>query len=94
MGELFLMIQQGIFKELVQALKIICTKTISIMLTPLTKVDPCVSGFPFDSMHMVYLGVVRRILSYLRKKCKAQISIKQWKELAEHHKSLNGCLPS
>lgn len=63
-------------------------------VSPLTKVSKCVSGFPLDSMHMVYLGVVRRMLSFLRKKSKAKISLRQWKELSDLHENLNGCLPS
>ena len=63
-------------------------------ISPLTKVSKCASGFPLDSMHMVYLGVVRRMLSFLRKKSKAKISMRQWKELSDLHENLNGCLPS
>ena len=55
----------------------------------------CVSQFPLDYMHLVCLGVVRRLLSFLRsgpRQCK--LSQHQIKEISDHMSSFNGCLPS
>jgi len=55
----------------------------------------CISQFPLDYMHLVCLGIVRRILNFFKngpRLCK--LSHQQISAISEHLSSLNGCLPS
>lgn len=64
--------------------------------SPLTDHNiPCVSGFCLDYMHLVCLGVVKRIIWYLKqgpRQCR--LSARQLLEISDNLMSLNGRLPS
>jgi len=66
------------------------------MKSPLIDVNVnCITQFPLDYMHLVCLGIVRRILNFLKsgpRLCK--LSQHQISEISDHLSSLKGCLPS
>ena len=53
----------------------------------------CINGFVLDYMHLVCLGVMRRLLSYMKKGQKGKLSNGQIKEVSLALVSLNGLLP-
>lgn len=54
----------------------------------------CVKGFPLDYMHLVCLGVVKRILSFLKKGPReCRLSQQQLNLLSNNLKKLNGKMP-
>jgi len=65
-------------------------------ISPLSEAGiPCVTGFCLDYMHLVCLGVVKRILWFLRRgppECK--LSALQISQLSKNLISLSGMLPS
>lgn len=65
-------------------------------LSPLTSYGvSCVKAFPLDYMHLVCLGVVRRILHFLKsgpRQCR--LSVTQIKIISDDLVSLNGKMPS
>ena len=64
--------------------------------SPLLKANIlCVKQFPLDYMHLVCLGVVRRILKYLKGEPRCcKLSVLQIKEISQNLISLHGHLPS
>ncbi|XP_038062953.1 uncharacterized protein LOC119733615 [Patiria miniata] len=64
--------------------------------TPLIEFGfPCVTSFVLDYMHLVCLGVVRRILVYLKKGPRVcKLSIQLQNRISDNLKLLNGQLPS
>ena len=57
----------------------------------------CIKGFPLDYMHLVCLGVVKRLLWFLKKGPKGstcRLSCKQISQISEHLESFSGKLPS
>ncbi|ELU17541.1 hypothetical protein CAPTEDRAFT_30221, partial [Capitella teleta] len=64
--------------------------------SPLVDYDiECVMRFPLDYMHMICLGVVRRLLFFLRsgpRRCK--LSSRQFQEISKNLEDLRGKLPS
>ena len=65
-----------------------------IAKSPLIDVGISLKHFSLDYMHLVCLGVVKRILFYLKKgprNCK--LSQKQWSEVSDNLVSLNGKMP-
>ena len=55
----------------------------------------CVTGFPLDYMHLVLLGIVKRMLNFLIKGPPiCRISSKQVRAISEKLINLNGCMPS
>ncbi|XP_073722626.1 uncharacterized protein [Misgurnus anguillicaudatus] len=56
---------------------------------------PCVSGFVLDYMHMICLGVVRRLLVYLTRGPKlCRLSVRQKSEISQKLNMLRGQMPS
>ena len=64
--------------------------------SPLLDIDfPCVTGFPLDYMHLVCLGVVRRMLLFLRKGPRVcKLSSQMLARISQNLMALNGQLPS
>lgn len=63
--------------------------------TPLTAVVNCVSGFALDYMHLICLGVVRRILHFLKNGDRTvKLSSRQILQISERLISLKGSIPS
>ena len=54
----------------------------------------CVTSFVLDYMHLVCLGVVRRMLNYIKKGPGAKISANQVGEISNLLVSFSGCMPS
>ena len=55
----------------------------------------CVKQFCLDYMHMVCLGVTKRILHYLKKgPCKCKLSSQQCPQISDGLKALRGTMPS
>nr|XP_047133576.1 uncharacterized protein LOC124811643 [Hydra vulgaris] len=54
----------------------------------------CISSFALDYMHLVCLGVMRRMLNYLKKGPGAKISAAQISEISQILISFSGCMPS
>lgn len=65
-------------------------------LTPLIKVVDCVKGFALDYMHLVCLGVMRRMIMFWRKMTNspAKLSPAILRSLSSRLERLNGSLPS
>nr|XP_047128984.1 uncharacterized protein LOC124809195 isoform X3 [Hydra vulgaris] len=65
-------------------------------LTPLAQLEiSCISDFVLDYMHMVCLGVVRRILTFLKSGPKhCRLSNAQIKNISDNLLSLRGMMPS
>ena len=64
-------------------------------ITPLLTIGIlCIKSFVLDYMHLVCLGVVRRILSYMKKGPCGKLSHLQRTEVSNNLIKLNGCLPS
>ena len=65
-------------------------------VSPLIKIGfACVTGFPLDYMHLVCLGVVKRLLCFLRKGPAAcRLSYGQVKAISTQLASLSGKMPS
>lgn len=61
-------------------------------------VIPCVSKFVLDSMHLIFLGVVKRLVSFWKGgsgiQLPCQLSQEQIARVSEQLVSLQGCLPS
>ena len=55
----------------------------------------CITDFVLDYMHLVCLGVVRRLIFFLKKGPNiCRLSVHQRQEISENLKSLTGCMPS
>ncbi len=70
-------------------------KNHQVQISPLTVAGiSCIHGFALDYMHLVCLGVVRRMLHFMKQgpnTCK--LSFQQRSRISDHLKSLNGKLP-
>ena len=63
--------------------------------TPLVEAGiSCIKAFALDYMHLVCLGVVRRLIRFLKSGKKGRISMQQRTHLSNLHGALNGCLPT
>ena len=67
-----------------------------IGVTPLIEMGfPCVTAFALDYMHLVCLGVVRRLLAYLKQGPRiCKLSAQLWGRISDNLVSLRGQLPS
>ena len=65
-------------------------------LTPLVEITKsCIHQFTLDYMHLVCLGVVKRMLTFLKQGPRiCKLSNLQLQEISNHLKSLNGMMPS
>lgn len=67
-----------------------------IQISPLVRCGfSCVTGFTLDYMHLICLGVVKRMLSFLRsgpRLCK--LSTSQWRAVSDRLVNLSGKMPS
>ena len=65
--------------------------------SPLQGIVPCVTGFVLDSMHLIYLGIVKRLISYWKQGCTGfkdcKLSAAQIDAISNILLSLRGCLP-
>lgn len=56
---------------------------------------PCIDLFPLDYMHLVCLGVVRRLLLWLRQgPAVCRLSVRERQQISDHLVSLRGKIPS
>ena len=65
--------------------------------SPLVNIEgfPCIKGFPLDYMHLICLGVMKRILVFLRqgpRQCR--LSVQQLKEISYRLITLDGKMPA